>query len=334
MAQEHIEETMSPEEYEITGLGGVGGGDLSRRTFLQVMGAGLLITVTDGVGLGQRRGGGSRLTVAARLYLNEDGTITVLTGKVEEGQGARAELSQAAAQELRVGVDQIRMIMADSELTPDDGMTAGSRTTPINVPAVRQGSATARELLKQLAAEQWQVEPGTLVVEKGTINHSRSGRKLTYADLAKSGKTVEAFKQTVSTDVVLMPVEDWDVMGVSTPKSTWRDLVTGKHRFPSDIVKPNMLYGKVLRPPSYGATLESIDLAPAQAMKDVVVVHEDQFVGCAAPTTFEADEAVKVIAKTAKWKTIDHPSSGEVHTYLKENVRTGGRSRPRTTGSI
>ncbi|MFC1782463.1 molybdopterin cofactor-binding domain-containing protein [Planctomycetota bacterium] len=333
MNREITPETLDREEFEILG-GTRGDGQLNRRSFLQVVGAGFLITVTKDVSFGQRRGGRSQLAVAARLHVNEDGTITVWTGKVEEGQGARAQLTQAAAQELRVAADQIRLIMADSALTPDDGMTAGSRTTPINVPAVRQGAATARELLKQLAAELWKVEPDTLVVENGTIRHRRTRQTITYADLAKSAKIAEMFKQTIPADVTLMPVDQWDVMGQAVPKSTLKDLVMGKHRFPSDMVRPNMLHGKVLRPPSYGATLESINLAPAKTMKDVVVVREDQFVGCAAPTTYQADQAVKAIDRTATWKTVDQPSSEEIFTYLKENVRTGGRSRPQTRGSI
>ncbi|MHC4145976.1 MAG: hypothetical protein ACYSUD_14470, partial [Planctomycetota bacterium] len=66
--------------------------ELSRRAFVQLLGTGLLITVTEGVSLGQRRrgGGGRSITVAARIHINRDGTITVMTGKVEEGQGPRA----------------------------------------------------------------------------------------------------------------------------------------------------------------------------------------------------------------------------------------------------
>ncbi|MHC4692262.1 MAG: molybdopterin cofactor-binding domain-containing protein, partial [Planctomycetota bacterium] len=129
---------------------------LSRRSFVKLLGAGLLITVTEGVSLG-RRSGRSRqsITVAARLHINQDGTITVMTGKVEEGQGARAQLTQAAAEELRVTADRIRLVMADTALVPNDGRTAGSRTTPSTVPAVRRGAATARQLLARLAAEKW-----------------------------------------------------------------------------------------------------------------------------------------------------------------------------------
>jgi len=310
--------------------------ELSRRSFVQLLGAGLLITVTEGVSLGRRFGGRSRqpITVAARLHINEDGTITVMTGKVEEGQGPRAQLTQAAAEELRVAVEQIRLVMADTDLVPDDGRTAGSRTTPSTVPAVRQGAATARELLTRLAAQQWKVEPDALYVHNGTITHRITKQTVTYADLAKSKDVVEAFAQTIPSDVTLTPVGEWEVLGTSVPRSNWRDLVTGAHRYPSDIVRPNMLYGKILRPPSYGATLESIVLSKAKAMKDVVVVREGQFVGCAASSSFRAAEALEAVAETASWKNVSHPSSKDLFSHLKKNARSGGSSRPRTSGSI
>ena len=102
---------------------------LSRRSFVQAFGAGLLITVTAGPTLGQRVGGQDRSsgTVAARVHISLDGTFSVMTGKVEEGQGARAELTQAAAEELRIPVERVQLVMADTALVPDDGITAGSR---------------------------------------------------------------------------------------------------------------------------------------------------------------------------------------------------------------
>jgi len=110
--------------------------------------------VTQSPSFGQRSRGRDRqeATVAARLHINPNGTISVMTGKVEEGQGARAELTQAAAEELRVTVDRIQLIMADTALVPNDGITAGSRTTPINVPAVRRGAATALFLVEAVGA--------------------------------------------------------------------------------------------------------------------------------------------------------------------------------------
>jgi CO/xanthine dehydrogenase Mo-binding subunit len=303
---------------------------ISRRTFVQSLGTGLLITVTESLSWGQRRGGrgGSRSggggSVVARLHLNEDGTIAVLSGKVEEGQGARTELSQAAAEELRVPFDRIRITMADTDFVPDDGITAGSRTTPYNVPPMRQAAATARELLTRFAAQQWQVDASSLEVRDGTITNRKTDQKLTYADLAKSKEIAEAFKQPVESGIALTAVSDWKVMGTSVARANNREIVTGVHRYPSDIVRPNMLYGRVLRPPAYGAKLESLDLAGAKAMKDVVVVREGEFVGFAAPTLFQATAALEAAEKAAKWTNPGPtPSHKTVHAYLKEHARTG-----------
>ena len=328
-----IKEIVSPEDfYSVEETSGQV--KISRRTFVQMLGAGLLITVTESVSIGQgRRGGGRSIAVAARVQINTDGTINVMTGKVEEGQGPRAQLTQAAAEELRVDVDMIRLLMADSDLTPDDGRTAGSRTTPSTVPAVRQGTATARELLRRLAAEQWKVDAGALEVKKGIITNRKTNMTISYADLAKSKNVAEAFKEAVSSDIDLTPVELWQAMGTSVPRPNSRDIVTGAHKYPSDIVKPNMLYGKVLRPPAYRATLESIDLSKAKAMEDVVVVQEGQFVGFAAPTSYRATQALEAVAGSAKWKTVPQPSSKEIFSYLKEHARISDRSRPRTKGS-
>jgi len=306
---------------------------MNRRRFVQVLGAGLVIAVSGGPAWAQDRGGrgsrgGSPRAVAARIHIANNGTITVLTGKVEMGQGARTELTQAAAEELRVAVGQVQMVMGDTSLVPDDGVTAGSRTTPSTVPAVRQGAAAARNLLLDLAAGKWNVERGTLEVREGRITHAASQRTLTYADLARSGEAAEVFKQNVPGDVTLTAVEEWRVMGTSVPRSNRRDLVTGAHQYPSDLTRPGMLYGKVLRAPSYGAKLLSVDLSPAQAMTEVVAVQEGTFVGVAAPTTFLAERALRAVAETAKWESAPHPSSREVFDHLRRGAQGGVPKNP------
>jgi isoquinoline 1-oxidoreductase len=314
--------------------------DLSRRDFVKLLGAGLLITTTGSVSLAQRGAAGGRRggTVAARLHVGQDGLITVMTGKVEVGQGSRAQLTQAAAEELRVGVSQIVLVMGDTELCPDDGVTAGSRTTPSTVPAVRAGAAAARRLLIELACKRWQVDPKGVEVRGGIVVHPSGKEKISYAELAKANDLDALFQRTAAaSDVEVTPVSQWKVLGRSVARPNSRDIVTGAHRFPSDVQRPNMLYGKVLRSPSYGATLSSIDLAPAEAMEGVIVVREGDFVGCAAPTSFLADQAVRALAKTASWQTAPHPSSKELFSYLKEHVRSGGGrrgSRGQSNGSV
>jgi CO/xanthine dehydrogenase Mo-binding subunit len=301
---------------------------LSRRSFVQVLGAGLLIAASMPAVAQQRRGGrgggmggGGARNLAARIHIGKDGTITVLAGKVEGGQGARAELSQAAAEELGVPADQVQMILSDTGLTPDDGITAGSGTTPRTVPSVRQGAAAARSLLIEFACQQWKVERTAVQMRDGKMVHTASKRSLTYADLAKSDDAAKLFEQAIPSDVSLIAVKEWKVLGVPLLRPNARDIVTGAHKYPSDIARPGMLYGKILRAPSYGAKLTSIDLSPAKAMKDVVVVQDDQFVGVAAPNSSRAEEALTAISDTAKWETAPHPSSKELFDYLKQNAQ-------------
>jgi isoquinoline 1-oxidoreductase len=262
------------------------------------------------------------------LHIGKDGVITILTGKVELGQGARAELTQAAAEELRAPVSQVQLIMADTGMVPDDGTTAGSRTTPGTVPVVRHGAAAARQLLVELACRRWNVEPGHVEVREGKIIHPGTQRTLSYADLAQGDELDKAFEQAIPADVVVTPVKEWKVLGTSVPRPNRRDLVTGAHRFPSDMTRPGVLYGRVLRPPSYGARLVSVDLGPAKAMQDVVAVQDGQFVGVAAPTSWLARKALEAVAKTATWEPASHPSSDEVFDYLRQRARGGAPKNP------
>lgn len=297
---------------------------LNRRRFVQVLGAGLLISVGSRQAVAQRRGGGGReARVSARVHIGTDGTITVLSGKIEMGQGARGELSQVAAEELRVPLDRIHMLLGDTALVPDDGLTAGSRTTPSTVPAVRRGAAAARKLLVQLASRRWQLPSESIEVKDGRIIHATTNRSITYADLAKEEDLPQALDQAIPSDVTLTHVSEWKIMGKPAVRPGLHDFVTGSHKFPSDMAPESVLYGKVLRPPSYGAKLRSVDLSPAEAMPGVVAVRDGDFVGVAAPMTFRAQQALDAIATTAQWETAPHPSSRDVFDYLRQRVRGG-----------
>jgi isoquinoline 1-oxidoreductase len=304
---------------------------LKRRSFVQLLGTGLLLAVSVAPALAQRRGGrgsGGARNIAARVHLGKDGSITVTTGKVEGGQGARAELSEAAAEELRVPVSRIQLVMADTSLVPDDGITAGSGSTPRTVPAVRHGAAAAREALITFAAQRWNVDRSKIQVQDGKAIGASSATTLSYADLASDADAAKALEQAIPSDVTVTPVTEWKVLGKPTQRPNARDIVSGTHQYPSDISRPGMLYGKVLRAPSYGAKLTAIDLGPAQAMKDVAAVRDDQFVGVAAPTSFLAQKALDAVAKTAKWETAPQPSSKELFDYLKKHIPGGVPANP------
>jgi isoquinoline 1-oxidoreductase len=125
----------------------------------------------------------------------------------------------------------------------------------------------------------------------------------------------------------LAPPEQWRVLGQSIPKLNAQALVTGAHRFASDMQLPGMLHGKVLRPPRLGATLRSVDTTEAAKLPGVVVVVDGPFVGVAAPTVHEAEQALSRIR--AEWsEPAAGPSSKTIFTHLKEHGQGAGQVPP------
>lgn len=218
--------------------------------------------------------------------------------------------------------------MGDTRLTPDDGITAGSRTTPTTLPAVRQGAAAAREALVAMAARQWGVDPASIEAAEGRLKHAPSGRSITYAELARRPVLSRMFQRPPQGGLTLTPVKSWRVMGQELPRPNARALVTGGHRFPFDQTRPGLLYAKGLRPPSYRARLLSVDVAPAQAMEGVVTIREGDFVGVAAPTTHQARKALSAVEATARWEPLPHPSSRDLFDHLRATARGGVPANP------
>ncbi len=93
-----------------------------------------------------------------------------------------------------------------------------------------------------------------------------------------------------------------------------------------------MLYGSILRPPSFGAKLESVDTASAKSIPGAVVVHDGDFAGCAAPTSYAARKAVEALAAKAAWKTNPHPSSSVLFEHLRATALKEGRAKPQISG--
>lgn len=308
--------------------------EVSRREFVATLGAGIVISVAVPSVFAQRAGrggggGGGSANLAQRLHIGADGNITVFTSKVEVGQGSRTQLTQAAAEELHVPVERLRLVMGDTA-GPDDGGTAGSGTTPRSVPTIRKACAAARQLLLDTAAASFEVEAKNLSVRDGKVEGLPSGKQFSYADLA-SEKHADALKRDVAPGISITEVAQWRVLGTPVSRVSAVEIVTGAHRYPSDIARPGMLFGKVLRPASYGAKLEGIDLTPARALPDVTAVQDGDFVGFTAPTSFAAEQAREAAAKTAKWTTPTHPSSDELYVYLR--TKASGRGRPDKRGT-
>jgi len=297
--------------------------DLDRRDFFKFLGAGLVVIsvlkpalVAQESGDARRRSESLPTEIDAWLHIGENGRVTVYTGKVEIGQNIRTSLSQAVSEELSVPVDRIGLVMGDTQLTPFDMGTFGSRTTPTMNLQLRKVSAAARNVLISLAAQQWKTDARHLVAADGKVNDPRTNRSLEYAALLK-GQQLTA---SLPAEDPLIPAANWKVAGRSLPKVDGRDFVTGRHRYPSDQTLPGMLYGKVLRPAAFDATLVSVDTQKAE-QAGVTVVHDGNSVGVAAPTSEVASAALAAIR--AEWKSDPQISNKELFDYLRKNTSEG-----------
>jgi nicotinate dehydrogenase subunit B len=300
---------------------------VSRRDFLKTLGAGLAVTFTF-TGLSAGMPSAPYLDdkqLSSWIHIGTDGKVTVFTGKAEVGQNIRTSLAQIVAEELSHPVDAIEMIMGDTDLTPYDRGTFGSRSIPYMGPQLRKAAATAREIALQMAADQWKTDKGTLALDAGIVS-SNDGRKIGIGSLFNGKKFVEPVNEAVK---VREPSE-WKIAGTSVPKVNGRSFVTGQHKYVSDMKLPGMLYGKVLRAPSIGATLVSADISAASKLKDVVVVKETDFIGVAAPTRAMAMDALKAIK--ADWKSTPQPSRAEIFEFIRKNAKAPQRDG--STGDV
>ncbi len=311
---------------------------MDRRRFMKSIGGGIAILLVAKETLGFQESGRGRgmqeempREIDLWLHIRPDGPITVFTGKVEIGQNIRTSLSQTVADELHVSLDAIEMVMGDTQLMPFDMGTFGSRSTPQMGTQLRRVAAATRDVLVGLAAKQWKVDSGQLVAADGKVSDRSGNRSITYAELAYG----QSFAEMIPAEDPVTPATEWKIAGEPIHKIGARDFVTGRHKYTPDLKRPGMLYGKVVRPIAFGATLTSVDLSAAKAMPGVFAVRDGDFIGVAAPDELTAERAAAAVK--AEWKTMPQSSGRELFDYLKKNVETDPQEENRfrqTKGSV
>ena len=330
MSETSIKFVPEPERYEFS-AGPMHHFELARRDFFKFLGAGIAVFAVAKDSLAKQETAPTHgfhqeelpSDISAWLHIGEDGNVTAFTGKVEIGQNIRTSLAQTVADELRVSFESVTMVTADTALTPFDFGTVGSRSMPTMSPQLRRVANAARELLVKAAAKEWKVAPEGLIAADAKVTDPASGRSLRYAELA-SGKTLA---QNLPAEDPVTPANEWTVAGKSIPKKDARSFVTGKHQYTPDLRRPGQMYGKVLRPPSFGATLTAYDAKAAQSINGVVIVRDGDFIGAAAAKEQDARKALEAIH--AEWKEVPQTSKKDLFAYLKQNATAKSDDRSR-----
>jgi nicotinate dehydrogenase subunit B len=248
------------------------------------------------------------------LRLDRSDTVSIFSGKVEIGQGILTALAQIAAEELGVAPERIRMVAADTSLSPDEGVTSGSLSIQDSGAALRRVCAHARELLLERAAERLGAPVAGLRVDDGIV--SAAGRSTSYWECTVPG----LFERDVDEQVSTRSHADYRVVGASGARRDLPDKIAGRPRFIQDMVLPGMLHGRVVRPPHGFAGVASLDDSRAKAIPGVVaIVRDGGFIGVLAEREETAIAAQRALRAAASWKDVA-PVPTDIAAWLKDSA--------------
>jgi CO/xanthine dehydrogenase Mo-binding subunit len=295
---------------------------LDRRSFLKSTGSLALAFSLSGLPAAAQTQQGPRLPgslssnrkLDAWIKINADGTVTLLTGKVELGQGILTALTQLCADELDVDIARVKIVSGDTQLCPNEGTTAGSFSMPNGGTAVRSAAAEVRQILLQMAAERLGASADRLDVKDGTIANPAGGRSTTYWELL-GGRDIE---REATASVKPKPIKERRYIGQSVPRIDLPAKVTGEAAFVHDLRPDGLVHGRVVRQPSYDARLTGVDSAAVEGMPGVIrVVRNGNFLAVVAEKEWQAIAAAKALREAARWEEQKSlPTNAGIYDWL------------------
>ncbi|PHN23260.1 molybdopterin cofactor-binding domain-containing protein [Pseudomonas sp. ICMP 561] len=263
------------------------------------------------------------MELALFIAITDEGQVYAFNGHVDLGTGIRTSLAQIVAEELDVEPGQVSMILGDTASAPNQGATIASATLQISAIPLRNAAAEARRFLLQRAAERMEVALETLVINAGVII-AADGRQLSFAELV-AGEHVEL---SITGTAPLKPVEDYRIVGKDAARVDIPAKATGELTYVHDMRLPDMLHGRVVRPPYAGLdsgdfvgnSLLEVDessIAHIPGIVRVVVIRD--FVGVVALREEQAAKAAQALKVT--WKAWNHklPDMSDVAQAIRDN---------------
>ncbi len=332
---------------------------ISRRELLKSAGA--LVVSFDLLGpvprlLAQGTQGGTPISNAGGLSPDQldswiavapDGTVSVFTSKVDLGTGTGTALGQIVAEELDVAISQIRMEIGDTEKSVDQGRTSASRTLERAGPQMRQAAAAARQELLKRASANLDAPAEKLIVNDGVVSVSAAASKsVSYAALVggkrfatKIAASGEQWDLKVAPDVKPKDPKDYKIVGTPVQRFDLPKKFTGEFTYSADVRVPEMLHGRVVRPPVVNSQPASIDESSIRQIPGIVkMVRDGAFVGVVAETEWAAIRAAQELKVTWSVPPKQLPASpAAMYEYLdktKSFADRNGTEKGNAAGAI
>lgn len=252
--------------------------------------------------------------INAWLQVQEDGKVLVLTGKMELGQGILTAIMQVAAEELNCSIDLVHIQMADTDLTPNEGYTAGSQSIESSAMSVRNAAANAREILIEMAATEFQL-PETLINLKNG-NLTGPGKSISIQNLLKGQQLTQDLRIPKS----YLSKSKRTLVGHPVPRKDLAEIVQGKPHFVHDLQLKDMLHARIIRPAGYTSRLESIDENTIRKLPGLAgFIRKNDFLAVVSTDEYQAIKLAGKIQSMISWsKPVQLPAGDSLKSVLKK----------------
>lgn len=238
----------------------------------------------------------SQLNVFVAIDLND--TVKIVAHRSEMGQGIRTSLPQVVADEMDADWDKVLITQATGDSQYGSQNTDGSRSVREFYQTMREIGATAKLLLRQAAAAQWNAAVEDCIAQNHQVKHQPSGQTLSYGQLAERASTLEV---PSATSLTLKNKNDFNYIGKGLPSVDLEDIITGQAQYGIDFQHPDLVHASIERCPVLGGTVKSFETKNVLSISGVL--DTVQIDGGTLPARFHALAGVAVIA-TNTWAAI------------------------------
>lgn len=255
------------------------------------------------------------------LAIGKDGRVTAFFGKPDSGQGVNTAIAQIVAEELDVPCGSVEIIQADTALTCDQFGISGSTAIQNGAVPLRNAAAEARAILLQRAAARLDAPVERLRVEGGVVSViGDSQRQISYGQLAATRfehrlEWNGVYGNTLIVSGTAKPKrpDQYTLVGTSVPRRDVPRKIFGEFEYVADLKRPNMLYGRPIRPEVAGARPVSVDESSIAHIAGAKVVRKGDFIGVVAPTEWDVVQASRAVKVT--WSQSPEPFVPNSHLY-------------------